>query len=89
MATGGTLSLVAKNVVDTPGGTVLNVPAAASSTNNIRNVRQRVDSSFSNDGGGQGIMGLSIGSLPMNLEMMNKQNRAFMHLSFLDVHSDY
>ncbi len=35
------------------------------------------------------MMGSSIGSLPMILEMMNRQNRAFMHRSFRDVHSDY
>ena len=89
VATGGTLSLVATNVVDTPGGTVMNVPVTAATTNNGRNVRQRVGSSFNNDGGGHGIMGSGIGSLPMILEMMNKQNRAFMRHSFRDVHSDY
>ncbi len=89
MASDSTLSLVATNVVATPGSTVLNVPTAASTTYNARNVRQKVGLSFSTDSAGHGFMESSIGSLPMILEMTNRQNHFFMCRSFCDLHSDY
>ncbi len=38
VATGGTLSLIATNAVAIPDGNMMNVPTAASTTNNARNV---------------------------------------------------
>ena len=35
------------------------------------------------------MMGSNICSLPMIVEMLNRQNRAFMRRPFREVHSDY
>jgi hypothetical protein len=88
VASGGTLSLVPTNVVTTPGGHVRNVPIAALALTNARNVRQHVGS-IGNDAAGIGIMGSSLSSLPVIIEMMSKQNHALMRRSFRKVHSDY
>ncbi len=87
VATGGTLSLVPTTAVAAPGVNVTAVPATVSSTNKGRNVHQRVGNS--NDGTALGIMGSNMGSLPLVVEMMNKQTLAFMRQPFCDVHTDY
>ena len=88
VATGGSLTLVPTTAGPAPIGNATIIPPSVSATNG-RNVRQRVGSSFTNDCGGLGIMGSNMGSLPLIIDMMNKQNRVFMRRSFRDVHSDY
>ncbi len=86
VSTGGTLSLVPTTKLAAPGVNVA-VPVTVTASNNRRNVRQRVANS--NDGMALGIMGSNMGSLPLIVEMMNKQTRAFMRRSFRDVHNNY
>ena len=85
VATGSSLSLVPTSAVAPPTIT----PAPISATNNARNVCQRVGPSYHNDNAGHGMMGSNIGSLPMIVEMLNRQNHAFMRRPFREVHSDY
>jgi hypothetical protein len=89
VATGGSLSLVPTTSVAAQIDNLTTIPTSISATNNSRNVRQRVGSSFTNNTTGHGIMGSNIGSLPMIVEMLNRQNRAFMRRPFREVHSDY
>jgi len=88
VATGGTLSLVPTSVVTTPGGHVRNVPNVALTTANARNVHQRIRS-LGHDVGGIGIMGSSVNSLPVILDMLHKQNQVILCHSFCKVHSNY
>ncbi len=87
MATGGTLSLVPATTLVALGVKVAAVPITVTSSNNGRNVRQKVANC--NDGMALGIVGSNMGSLLLIVEMMNNQTRTFMRQSFRDVHNDY
>jgi hypothetical protein len=79
------------NTIVAPGGTVTVVPAAtATGSNVVRNVRPRLTTpSNGSNGNARGVMGTGLGDLPALLDMMNKNTRAMMRRSFIEVNNDY